>query len=191
MAENLDNFFYLAGGTGLAFQIGHRFSYDFDFFSPDPFRNDALKQLLDESGPLQVFQDSRGTLEGAIGETRVTFLHYAYPLLEKPVPFHGIKLASVLDIALMKISALSSRGSKKDFLDLYFLRDMFSFADLLDLFEKKYQGSGYNMLHIVKSLVYFDDAEEEPMPRMLQPAEWEQVKKYFMGIENQLIKRLI
>ena len=89
------------------------------------------------------------------------------------------------DIAAMKIDAISSRGSKKDFFDIYFLLKKYSLQELIDFFEKKYSGIQYNKLHILKSLVFFEDAETEPVPVMLQDANWEEVKK---GISIELEK---
>ena len=88
---------------------------------------------------------------------------------------------------IMKIDAISSRGSKKDFIDLYFLLEKYKLEELIGFFEKKYSGIKYNKLHIFKSLVYFDDAENEPMPVMTQKAEWEKIKER-IGVE---VRKLI
>ena len=137
---------------------------------------------------MQIIQESRGTFEGVIGQTRVTLLYYQYPIIDALVEKDGIRLASVKDIALMKLSAVSSRGCKKDFIDLYFLKDRFSWKELFDLFDRKFTISGYNLLHIIKSLTYFDDAEEEPMPVMLKPVQWEMIKQHFIEEETKIIK---
>ena len=171
--------FYLAGGTGLAIQIGHRFSYDMDFFCVEPFRNDVIKQWISEGGQIQILQDAAGTVEAIVDETRVTFLHYAYPMLDNLVTVEGIDIASMLDIGLMKLSAVSSRGSRKDFIDLYCMRDKFPIRILFEKFDNKYKGSGYNLYHMIKSLEYFDDAEKEPMPNMIFSIHWDDVKMYF------------
>ena len=96
----------------------------------------------------------------------------AFPLLA----FSGVKLADERDIAAMKIDAISSRGSKKDFIDLYFLLEKYPLKKLLEFFEKKYINIKYNKLHILKSLVYFEDAESEPMPVMIKKTDWAEVK---------------
>ena len=80
----------------------------------------------------------------------------------------------------MKISAISSRGSKKDFIDLFFVcQQGISLEEMLKLFERKYKDIDYNMVHILKSLLYFEDAEKEPMPKMIIPTKWEEVKNFF------------
>jgi len=118
--------FYLAGGTGLALQIGHRYSNDFDFFTDQNFNNESIKQILASVGTFQLFQDKEGTVEGSVNNTRLSFFHYPYPLIDETIFVGRLELASILDIALMKLSALSSRGSRKDFVDLYFLKDKLS-----------------------------------------------------------------
>jgi hypothetical protein len=144
LPEILSPGFYMAGGTALALQIGHRQSEDFDFFSDREYSNETLKIQLNRIGAFHLFQDSPGTLEGRIDETRVTFLYYPYPRLEKGVTFESIGLASLLDIALMKLSAVSSRGSRKDFIDLYFLRNTYPVEDVSASFDRKYRDSGTN-----------------------------------------------
>ena len=86
-------------------------------------------------------------------------------------------LADERDIAAMKLDAVSSRGSKKDFIDIYELLKKYTLAELIDFFEKKYAGIRYNMLHILKSLIYFDDADGEPPPVMLRDADWDNIKQ--------------
>ncbi|MEK7161153.1 MAG: nucleotidyl transferase AbiEii/AbiGii toxin family protein, partial [Patescibacteria group bacterium] len=93
------------------------------------------------------------------------------------IDFENAKLADERDIAAMKIDAVSSRGSKKDFVDLYFLLEKYSLPELIDFFEKKYSNIKFNKLHILKSLTYFEDAEKEPMPEMLKQANWDSIKK--------------
>jgi hypothetical protein len=92
------------------------------------------------------------------------------------------------DIAAMKIDAVSSRGSKKDFIDIYFLLEKYSLSDLLEIFEKKYAAIKFNRVHILKSLSYFEDAESEPMPIMLKPISWEDVKKKIVAETNRTLR---
>jgi hypothetical protein len=178
--------FYLAGGTALSLYLGHRYSYDLDFFSPQPFLNDLLRREAEALGTFEVFADSRGTLEGRIGETRVTFLEYRYPMIESPSDFGSAKLASIRDIAAMKLSALSSRGSRKDFLDLFFIKDFMEWPGILDDFKMKFAGSGYGLIHVVRSLAWFEEAEKEPMPVMIKACSWGDVKRYFSELQKVL-----
>jgi predicted nucleotidyltransferase component of viral defense system len=182
--------FYLAGGTALSLLLGHRYSYDLDFFSPQPFRNDLLRREAEALGTFEVFADSRGTLEGRIGETRVTFLEYRYPLMQPTSDLGAAKVASIRDIAAMKLSALSSRGSRKDFMDLFFIKDFMDWPEILRVFRAKFAGSGYDLVHVVKSLAWFEEAEKEPMPVMIKECSWEGVKKYFSELQGILAQGL-
>jgi hypothetical protein len=191
LPESISSRFYMAGGTALALQIGHRCSHDLDFFTDKEFDNHILKMHLNQMGQLQLFQEAQGTVEGMVEKTRVTFLYYPYPRLEKDVHYQTIRLASLTDIALMKISALSSRGSRKDFIDLYFLKNYLNLEDAMISFEKKFKKSGYNLYHIIKSFAFFDNADKEPMPTMLQPCEWSEVKEYFNEVQLKLADRYL
>jgi hypothetical protein len=51
--------------------------------------------------------------------------------------------------------------------------------DGLKKFRRKYGATNYSPYHLLKSLVYFTDAEREPMPKMLRPISWPEVKKFF------------
>lgn len=177
----IDNF-YLAGGTGAALQLGHRTSEDLDFFSKDEFFIDRLINFLKESGDLKIDKKSEDTLSADFNGTRISFFYYSYPVLEIFKSFLNIKLASLIDIACMKIDSISSRGLKRDFVDLFFIvksgeKDL---SEFLSLFEIKYSKVKYNMNHIKKSLIYFDDADKEPDPKMLvSDFSWEEAKRFF------------
>lgn len=170
----LDNF-YLAGGTALSLILGHRKSVDLDFFSSRFPKTEILLARLKPLEPEIINQD-KGTLDLYIDDVKVSFLKYDYPLIGDLLEFDGVKIASISDIACMKLSAISSRGSKKDFIDLYFILEKESFDKLLSLFQRKFKGVDYQMAHILKSLVYFDDAEQDPDPVFLVPFDWEKAK---------------
>jgi len=170
---------YLAGGTGLALRFGHRRSVDLDFFLKEPFSEDALLQCIQPMPGVVVVARAPQTLHLTVQGVRVSFLGYAYPLLFPPAPFFDVPVADPRDIACMKITAIASRGTKRDFIDLYAACDRFGLASLLDLFAKKFIGTGYSKLHILKSLTYFADAEKDPLPHMLVPVDWRDVKKFF------------
>lgn len=181
--------FYLAGGTALALRLGHRRSDDLDLFS---FQ-------LDDTGPLQarllaVFPDltvtsvAPRTLYASLARVQVSFFGYRYPALAAPdVPAPDLlPLASVADIAAMKLAAIASRGSRKDFVDLWFILDQgHTLEQTLDWFRQKYAMADVG--HVVRALVYFDDAEQEPELRMLRPAPWAEVK----GSLRRAVERLL
>ena len=169
--------FYLAGGTALAIHLGHRMSIDLDFFTRGNFSIADLKKKLSSIGELVVNGEEDGTLNAALDGVKISFLRYDYDQLYPFVAFQNVNLADERDIAAMKIDAASSRGSKKDFIDLYFLLGKYSLKDLIAFFEKKFSAIKYNKMHILKSLVFFDDAQDEPMPIMLASCDWENVKE--------------
>ncbi len=168
--------FYLAGGTALALEFGHRISVDLDFFSQTDFSLAELKEVIPTIGKYALTNEEPGTLDGVLDDVKLTFLRYPYPLLFPLVPYKDILMADERDIGAMKLSAISSRGSRKDFVDLYVLLGKYQLRELIALFEKKYADVTYNKLHLLKSLTYFADAEEEPMPHMLASFTWEEVK---------------
>lgn len=169
--------FYLSGGTGLSLQIGHRESEDLDFFNQQNFDPNLLQTEIMEYGTLEGIEIAKGTFNVFLGGVKLQFLEYPYTLLEPVVDWNGIKISSILDIACTKLLTLASRGSKKDFFDLFYLFDHYSIDELLVAIEKKYQGIDYNIPHILKSLIYFDTAESEPMPRMRAHVDWSGVKE--------------
>lgn len=174
--ESFTQDFYLVGGTALALHFGHRESIDLDFFSAQDFPLEKLKKELSTIGRYSLTNEEDGTLDGMLDDVKLTFIRYEYPMLFPLIDWDGVKLADERDIACMKIDAISSRGSKKDFVDLYFLLEKYSLSELLSFFEKKYSHIEYNKSHLLKSLVYFDDAEEDMLPKMLKDVSWETVK---------------
>ncbi len=171
----------LAGGTGLAFHLGHRISEDLDFFRTVDMDVRELHHVLGSHGTYETLQESEHTLTVLIQNTKLSFFRIHDPFLFKAEPYRFFSLASVDDIALMKLAAISGRGSRKDFADMYMILQVApSLATYFDLLPRKYGPSRVNTYHILKSLTYFDDAESEPMPRMLVPFDWEACKTFFV-----------
>ncbi len=168
--------FYLSGGTALALHLGHRESEDLDFFTPETFDPQHLQSEVQRFGQLESVEIAEGTLNTFLDTVKLQFLHYPYPLLEATTYWEGLSLSSIIDVACTKIITISMRGSKKDFVDLYFLLKQYSLHELFEKLDQKYQGVNYNRAHLAKSLIYFEDAETQPMPRMLQNVQWEEVK---------------
>lgn len=168
--------FYLSGGTALALHLGYRESEDLDFFTTETFDPQHLQSEIQKFGQLESVEIAEGTLNTFLNSVKLQFLHYPYPLLEDNTDWEGLSLSSIIDVACTKIITISMRGSKKDFVDLYFLLKQYSLRELFEKLDQKYQGVRYNPAHLAKSLVYFEDAEIQPMPRMLQNVQWEEVK---------------
>ncbi len=171
--------FYLAGGSGAALHLGHRVSEDLDFFTQSDLDTGALTQRLKRLGEFELQTEAWGTVTGILCGVRVSFFTYAYPLVEPTHKLFGVNVASLADIGLMKLIAISQRGSRRDFVDLFFICQKLPLERLLALLPRKYSGVNYSLNHILRSLVYFADAEVEPMPRMLRSIRWTAVKRFF------------
>ena len=171
--------FYLAGGTGLALQLGHRRSLDLDFFRQESFNDEQLLQQLQRLPEFSLTGRDRQTLHVRISGIKVSFLGYDYPVLFPFRQFLEVPVADPKDIGSMKISAIAGRGTRRDFVDLYMVARQEGLKALLDLFQRKFAEVNYNRIHVLKSLTYFDDADAEPMPNMQVPLAWQEVKDFF------------
>ncbi|MBU4446375.1 nucleotidyl transferase AbiEii/AbiGii toxin family protein [bacterium] len=169
--------FYLAGGTGLALQIGHRQSIDFDFFIPNDFNTTRIIQELKSIGNFELHNEEQNTINGMLNQIRISFFGYKYKVINPFLNYRKINIADELDIAAMKLEAISGRGNKKDFIDLYFMLQKYSINNILKFYEKKYGKGIANNYHLMKSLTYFQDAEEQAMPEMIEHVDWGTVKK--------------
>ena len=179
--------FYLAGGTGLALRLGHRRSVDLDFFLGEDFNEDSVLQKLQHLEGFALVGKEPGTIYANIRKTKVSFIAYAYPILFPFQTFLGANVADSRDIGCMKISAIASRGTKRDFVDLYFLAHEYGLKQLLGWFTGKFSQTNYSMPHILKSLSYFEEAEQDPMPHMLMSLSWDEVKQFFAREAPRLI----
>ncbi|MBI2843168.1 MAG: nucleotidyl transferase AbiEii/AbiGii toxin family protein [Armatimonadetes bacterium] len=171
--------FYLGGGTAIALQLGHRKSADFDFFSEESIQDplSLARQAVTSGINFTQTEVSRGTLHTFADGVRVSFFEYRYPLLSNFVqwPEYGLRIASLDDLACMKLAAIAQRGARKDFVDVYALGSQYtSLSKMLDLYQYKYATD--EIAHVLVGLTYFDDADEEPMPIMLWDVSWEEMK---------------
>jgi hypothetical protein len=182
--------FYLGGGTTLAIYLGHRHSVDLDWFTGGGISDPMLlaQDIRDKGIPFVTGQIEHGTLHGTISGVRGSFLEYKYPLLKPLIPWQKItcQMASLEDLACMKLSALTQRGSKKDFVDIYALGlRHFSLKEMLHLYQKKY--SVEDIGHVLFGLCYFDDADRERLPKMFWDIDWRIVKKTIQGWVRQVV----
>ncbi len=173
---------YLAGGTALTLQLGHRISYDLDFFTQEEFDEQALLPEIEKISNFQLERLAWRTILGKFKDVKFSIFYYKYPLLYSAKKFGMINITDTRDIAAMKIAAIASRGTKRDFVDLYFIcRETMSLLDVIRVYDEKYRNLAATEIHIMKSLIYFEDAEPDEMPEMLKKASWEDIKKYFEG----------
>lgn len=184
---------YLAGGTALALLFGHRESFDFDWFTAHEFDPEDIYQELSQIGKVKITETKKGTFHALLDDVQVSWLHYPNPILApliKTKEMPGLNLASLTDIALMKWAAISYRGAKKDFIDLYvILQQENDLALLLNLLSPKYPKAEINYYHMIKSLSHFEEAEREVVPRMKISLEWSLVKEYFLQRQKELLKK--
>ena len=164
----------LVGGTALALQLGHRKSIDLDMFGSIEATSEEIQDACRNAGELEISKTSKNINIYWVDGIKVDCVNYPYEWLEECKVLDGLRLASVNDIAAMKISAIINRGTKKDFIDLHFLLKEMSLNQILDLYDKKYpDGSRFIA---IKSLTYFEDAESDPMPYMFNDVTWDDVK---------------
>ena len=175
MSEKLFSDFNLVGGTSLALQIGHRNSIDIDLFGNSEINSDLFIEKLSEFGEVKVAQSTKNILITKVNDVKIDFVNYKYPLLTDCLFFDTIRMASKTDIAAMKLNAIAGRGSKKDFIDLYFLLNEFSIKDILSFYEEKYSDGSVFMVQ--KSLTYFEDADFQLQPQMFLDFDWETCKQ--------------
>jgi len=186
MSSELFKNFNLVGGTSLALQFGHRFSIDIDMFGNSEIDEFEFIEELSNFGTVVVLKKSKNIIILSIDGIKVDFVNYKYHLLEELIIEENIRLVSDKDIAAMKLNAIAGRGSRKDFIDLYFLLKKYSLKELLDFYKKKYlDGSEFMVL---KSLTYFEDAENEEIPIMFETIDWNKIKQTIIAEEQKLIR---
>ncbi len=166
--------YYLVGGTALALQIGHRLSIDIDLFGKVKLDYEELLLQLKQFGELIPVREFDKVHQFVINGVHVDIVNRNYSLIKPIIRDDGIRLASLEDIAAMKIFAIESRGKKRDFFDLYCLLEIFTLEDIISFTIQKYPET--NMLHITRSLLDFHDAEEDEDPKMFKQLIWEEVK---------------
>lgn len=179
--SNLVEVFYLAGGTGLALQIGHRLSEDLDFFSDSEFNTDRLYRALKEKGKVELILLEDDTLIARFEGVMLSFFYYEIPLLFPKVTFEGCYLASYKDISAEKLKTIAQRGKKKDFIDLYCVLNFqfLSIEQIISIFKRKFPEM--NCYQVLKSLTYFEDAEGDPEVVSKEKLSWEEIKSYFIS----------
>lgn len=176
--------FYLVGGTALALQMGHRLSIDLDLFTPEPFdKTDLLDLLSAHFEDVMLESEGSNMLITNIQQIKVDFVKMGYPILFPHLEIGGVRMLDIRDIAPMKLKAIAQRGSKKDFFDIYFLLDQLPLLEMLRLFSEKFKQQ--EIFHVIKSLTYFEDAENYADPKVFdKTVTWEKVKnKVFKAVQ--------
>ena len=185
---------YLAGGTALTLQVGNRKSVDLDFFTQDKdFDNDGLLGNFKTGTDWSIDINRKNTIYGELFGAKVSFIAYPFFIpAEKPLLYGSIKILKPGDIMVMKIIAISQRGRKRDFFDLYwFMKNGEVLENTMHKLKNQYPSVAHDYHHILKSLVYFDDAESDPAPEINFNASWKEVKEFFMDQIPRVTKDLV
>ena len=178
----------LVGGTSLALQIGHRKSIDIDLFGNLSAEYENLIDELKTIGEVVPLKNSKNIHSLLINNIKVDIVNYEYEWLTNKITTENIQLATIEDIAAMKLNAIIGRGSKKDFIDLFFILKNYSLATIMEFYTKKYNdGSAFLVL---KSLTYFEDADMEEMPFMFNDIDWQAVKDNIKKVHADYIIKL-
>ncbi|WP_255066582.1 nucleotidyl transferase AbiEii/AbiGii toxin family protein [Lacihabitans sp. LS3-19] len=170
--------FYLVGGTALALQKGHRFSIDLDLFTPNSFDNEQLIEKLKETfGSFILKSEGKQLIFAEIDNVKVDLVKMNYPILYESTFNQNIRMLHINDIAPMKLKAIVQRGSKKDFFDIYYILQEMSLNTLIELYIRKFNQN--EIFHVLKSLSYFEDAENDFNPIVFDSnIDWNKVKEF-------------
>lgn len=186
--------YYMIGGTALSLQLGLRESYDFDFCVQDEFNNEQLLKELKTIGEIEVTQNQKGTCDVLLNGVQVSFFYYPNNIINDfsitdDIP--NLKMASILDIAVMKIVAIGGRGEKKDFFDLYNIikKCNINVNELASGLIKKC-GSNVNYVNVIMGLSYFEDAEDEILSKTFIEYDWEKIKEFFIKFQTEFQKEI-
>jgi predicted nucleotidyltransferase component of viral defense system len=179
----------LVGGTALALQYGHRKSIDLDFFGKITASDEEIEYELIQLGKLTILNKSKAIKIFSLNDVKIDIVNYQYKWLSECIIDNDIRLADPADIGAMKLSAITGRGSKKDFFDLFFLVKQYTLKELFHFYSSKFpQASEFLVL---KSLIYFEDAEHDADPDMIDKSvTWSDVKKQIQKIHAEYLKTL-
>lgn len=186
--------FYLAGGTALALQLNHRTSLDFDFYSQEKLATKNLISDFKKSFPKIPLEEKQpeDTFQTAINGVSFSVFYYPYGLIGELIDFPPIKLASLKDIAAMKIAAIVQRAKQRDFIDLYFLIEQLGLTVILDAVYKKYPWYEENNQIVFKALIYFDEADlDKEINQVMifdKNLHWRKVKEKILAEVNNYLK---
>ena len=177
--------FFLVGGTAIALQLGHRKSIDLDLFTTEPFNNSNLIGVLANNFEISIELEEPNMLITNIEGIKVDFVKMGYPIEYPTLLIEEVRMLDLRDIAPMKLKAIAQRGDKKDFFDIHFLLDHLPLETMISLFKQKFKM--HEVFHIVKSLTYFEDAEQSANPVVFDKSvTWQKVKASI----NRAVKKL-
>ncbi len=178
----------------MALQSGNRKSLDLDFFTENKnFENEELLREFTGTKEWKVTMNRKNTIYGELFKAKISFIAYPFFIPAQEPHWHGtIRVIDKIDVAVMKIIAVSQRGRKRDFFDLYWCaHNIEPLENIIKRLKLQYPGIAHNYHHILKSLVFFEDAEGDPEPEIYFDADWKKVKKFFTKEIPRIAKELI
>jgi hypothetical protein len=178
--EDLPAQSYLAGGTAVALHLGHRRSFDLDFFTPSEFIESQWENKIHHDFGFNLIKRDWQTLIGSIDKVKFSLFGYPYRQIYPNELLGMVSVASLPDLAAMKLDTIIGRGSKRDFIDIYFLMQRFTLETLFAFYQAKYGNFEERQLMLKKALVYFSDADKDEMPDMIASVKWIEIKKMFL-----------
>jgi predicted nucleotidyltransferase component of viral defense system len=185
ISEELRNF-YLVGGTALALHLGHRKSIDIDLFYHDHFDSALIADYLDETFEIKSLEVSKNLVRCFIDNIKIDIMSHRYPLVDEILISNKLRIASLKDLAAMKLNAVTNRGMKKDFWDIGILLDIFSLKEMLTFYKAKYPNA--SLWQVEKSLTWFEDADTEQTEIIdLKGHHWPAIKKKILAETKKLI----
>ncbi len=170
----------LVGGTALALHIGHRTSIDLDLFGKIRTDEFGISSAVNSLGNAKIIKKSPNIFIYIINSIKVDFVNYPFAWLDSETVENDIRLAGMRDIAAMKLSAITGRGTKKDFIDLYFLLRTFTLKEMLGFYGRKFPEASEFL--VLKSLTYFGDAESDETPTIFEDITWTEIKEFLKRI---------
>jgi hypothetical protein len=185
---------YLAGGTALALQSGHRKSVDLDFFTKElSFDNVVLLKNLSSSGDLKIDINKDRNVYAVLLGAKISFISYPFFIPQQQfIQYGSVKILHQVDVAVMKTIAISQRGKKRDFFDLYWsAHNIEPLENTIKRLKIQYPSVAHDYHHILKSMMYFVDAEIDPEPEIYFDADWQKVKDFFTTEIPIITKKLI
>ncbi len=183
MADDRLAAFVLVGGTALSLRIGHRVSVDLDLFSTATFPEQELSEYLAQTYGFKLDFIAKKTVKGEIEGIQIDCIAHEYPWVDSSVVEENIRLASLPDIAAMKLNAISGNGERiKDFIDVAYLSKYMSLAGMLEGYGKKY---GANPIIPLKSITFFDDIQfDEPIRMMEGKYNWAKISRRLLEMQK-------
>ena len=182
--QKLKNFpqFYLAGGTALALQIGHRMSDDFDLFSEKDIPAELLEKVekIFKESTIDIITNHSEQLSLIIDQTKVDFVKYPFPLILNLIEYEEVKIIKISEIAATKAYTIGRRATYKDYIDLYFIlsEKYSSLPEIIKISKEKFK-EHFDPRLFLEQLVYLEDIQEEPIQFLKKKVGKKELENFF------------